>query len=270
MSVRTPAPDPRAESATDPEEPASLLDDTWIQYKTDGDLACRERLILHYSPLVRFVAGRVGAGLPANVENADLASYGLFGLIDAIEKFDLSRGLKFETYALSRIRGAIIDELRGLDWVPRSVRAHSREVERAYAELEGELRRVPTDEEVADRLGIDIEKLRGIFAAVSFTHVAALDELLHSEEGGATLGDTVVDPRVENPEDVVDDSATKHILADAVDLLAEREKIVVALYYYEGFTLAEIGQVLGVSESRVSQLHTKSMLQLKSRLADLN
>ncbi len=269
MNVRTPAPDPRASSGVEPPG-ASLLDETWIQYKADGDLGCRETLILHYSPLVRYVAGRVGAGLPANVENADLASYGLFGLIDAIEKFDLSRGLKFETYALSRIRGAIIDELRGLDWVPRSVRARSREVERAYAELEGELHRVPTDQEVADRLGIEIEKLRAIFAAVSFTHVAALDELLHSEEGAATLGDTVVDRRVENPEEVVDDFATKRILADAVDLLAEREKIVVALYYYEGFTLAEIGQVLGVSESRVSQLHTKSMLQLKSRLADLN
>lgn len=124
----------------------------WIHFKETGDLGDRERLILHYSPLVKYVAGRVGSGLPPTVENADLVSYGLFGLIDAIQKFDLERKLKFETYALSRIRGAIIDELRGLDWVPRSIRARSRAIERAYAELEGELHRVPSDLEVADRL----------------------------------------------------------------------------------------------------------------------
>ena len=266
MSELTPGLDPDSEWEQSPDDALSAL---WIHFKETGDLGDRERLILHYSPLVKYVAGRVGSGLPPTVENADLVSYGLFGLIDAIQKFDLERKLKFETYALSRIRGAIIDELRGLDWVPRSIRARSRAIERAYAELEGELHRVPSDIEVADRLGLDVDALREVFAAVSFTHVAALDELLHAEEGGATLGDTVVDHRVEEPEEVLDVAATRHILATVVDLLAEREKIVVALYYYEGFTLAEIGQVLGVSESRVSQLHTKAMLQLRSRMAEV-
>lgn len=225
---------------------------------------------MQYSPLVKFVAGRVGAGLPSTVENADLVSYGLFGLIDAIEKFDHERGLKFETYALSRIRGSIIDELRGLDWVPRSVRSRSREVERAYIELENELHRAPSDEEVADRVGIGIGELHDLFAAVSFTNLAALDELMHSGESGVTLGDTVVDPRLAAPEDAFESESLKEVIGGALHLIPERERIIIALYYYEGFTLAEIGQVLGVTESRVSQLHSKAMLQLRAKLAEVS
>ncbi|TXH44033.1 MAG: RNA polymerase sigma factor WhiG [Actinobacteria bacterium] len=242
----------------------------WESYKTTGDPSSRERLIMQYSPLVKFVAGRVGAGLPSTVENADLVSYGLFGLIDAIEKFDHERGLKFETYALSRIRGSIIDELRGLDWVPRSVRSRSREVERAYIELENELHRAPSDEEVADRVGIGIGELHDLFAAVSFTNLAALDELMHSGESGVTLGDTVVDPRLAAPEDAFESESLKEVIGGALHLIPERERIIIALYYYEGFTLAEIGQVLGVTESRVSQLHSKAMLQLRAKLAEVS
>ena len=240
----------------------------WADYVRTRDHDLRERLILHYSPLVKYVAGRVGAGLPATVENADLVSYGLFGLIDAIEKFEPSRGLKFETYALSRIRGAIIDELRGLDWVPRSVRARSREVERAYVLLESELHRTPTDAEVAEHVGIAIDDLHDLFAAVSFTNLAALDEFLHADDGGATLGDTVVDHRVAAPEEAFADEEIRQVLAGVVHGLPEREQVIVALYYYEGLTLAEIGQVLGVTESRVSQLHSKTMMHLRGRITE--
>lgn len=243
------------------------VDALWESYKSEGDPDAREQLILHYAPLVKFIAGRVGANLPATVENADLVSYGLFGLIDAIEKFQPERGWKFETYALSRIRGSIIDELRGLDWVPRSVRSKSREIERAYQELENELQRAPTDDEVAARVGVSVAELQEIFAAVSYTNVAALDELLHGGEGSATLADTVVDPRLAAPEDAFEGQSLREAIGGAVHLLPERDQILIALYYYEGFTLAEIGQVLGVTESRVSQLHSRAMLQLRGWIA---
>src|SRR5690242_21443923 len=150
----------------------------WQEFKETGDQRLRERLILHYSPLVKYVAGRVGVGLPPNIEQADLVSYGIFGLIDAIEKFDLERAIKFETYAISRIRGAIIDELRAIDWIPRSVRYKAREVEKAYASLEAKLHRSPTEPEVAVRLGMTLDELHAVFSQVSYVNVVALDELL--------------------------------------------------------------------------------------------
>lgn len=249
-------------------EPDHSLEDLWAVYKSEGDISTREKLILHYSPLVKYVAGRVGSGLPSTIESADLISYGLFGLIDAISKFEPERGYKFETYALIRIRGAIIDELRNLDWVPRTVRASGRTVEKAYAELEIRLQRVPSEAEVAEYLNITVENLNEIFSAVSFSHIAALDELLHNESGTVTLGETIVDERVITPESSVDIDDTKFMLGDMIGFLDEREQIVVALYYYEGFTLAEIGQVLEVSESRVSQLHSKAMMQLRNKLVN--
>lgn len=243
----------------------------WVRYKQDGDPATRERLILHYSPLVKYVAGRVGVGLPPNIEQADLISYGIFGLIDAIQKFDIERAIKFETYAISRIRGAIIDELRATDWIPRSVRYKAREVERAYASLEAELHRTPTEPEVAQRLGISLEDLRAIFSQVSYVNVIALDELLSvgSEKGDKlSLVDTLEDTKAEDPVAAFEAEETKFLLARAINQLAEREKIVVTLYYYEGLTLAEIGRVLGVTESRICQMHTKAVLQLRAKLAE--
>ncbi len=221
--------------------------------------------------LVKYVAGRVGVGLPPNIEQADLVSYGIFGLIDAIEKFDLSRAIKFETYAISRIKGAIIDELRSIDWIPRSIRSKAREVERAYAGLEARLHRTPTEPEVAAELGIGLDDLHAIFGQVSFVNVLALDELLNvnGEKGDkVSLVDTLEDTRVEDPVRAFESQETKHLLARAINLLPEREKIVVTLYYYEGLTLAEIGQVLGVTESRICQMHTKAVLQLRAKLAD--
>ncbi|GHA02952.1 RNA polymerase sigma factor WhiG [Streptomyces echinoruber] len=246
----------------------STLDELWRSYKATGDERLREQLILHYSPLVKYVAGRVSVGLPPNVEQADFISSGVFGLIDAIEKFDLDREIKFETYAITRIRGAMIDELRALDWIPRSVRQKARRAERAYATLEARLRRTPTEAEVADEMGVTVEELHAVFSQVSLANVVALEELLHvGGESGDRLVDTLEDTAADNPVEVAEDRELRRFLARAINTLPEREKTVVTLYYYEGLTLAEIGNVLGVTESRVSQIHTKSVLQLRAKLA---
>ena len=250
----------------------TALKKLWRDFKDTADQQLRERLILHYSPLVKYVAGRVGVGLPPNIEQADLVSYGIFGLIDAIEKFDLERAIKFETYAISRIRGAIIDELRAIDWIPRSVRYKAREVEKAYACLDGMLHRTPTEAEVAQEMGISLDDLHQVFSRVSFVNVVALDELLSvgGEKGDKlSLVDTLEDTKAEDPVAAFESEETKYLLAKAINQLPEREKIVVTLYYYEGLTLAEIGQVLGVTESRICQMHTKAVLQLRGRLADV-
>ncbi|MEO6712042.1 MAG: RNA polymerase sigma factor WhiG [Mycobacteriales bacterium] len=254
---------------TDPAGVDTAIGDLWKEFKDTKEQSLRERLILHYSPLVKYVAGRVGVGLPPNIEQADLVSYGIFGLIDAIEKFDLARAIKFETYAISRIKGAIIDELRAIDWIPRSVRYKAREVEKAYAALEARLHRTPTEPEVAQELGISLEDLHAIFSQVSFVNVVALDELLNvgGERGDKlSLVDTLEDTKAEDPVMAFETEETKYLLAKAINTLPEREKIVVTLYYYEGLTLAEIGQVLGVTESRICQMHTKAVLQLRGKL----
>ncbi len=259
-------------STPEQEAAEAALRQMWEHFKATGDAVVREKLILHYSPLVKYVAGRVGVGLPANIEQADLVSYGIFGLIDAIEKFDIERAIKFETYAISRIRGAIIDELRAIDWIPRSVRSKAREVERTYAALEGELHRTPTEAEVADRMGIALGDLHQIFSQVSYVNVVALDELLSvSGEKGDKLSlvDTLEDTRAEDPVQAFEGEETKFLLSRAINQLPEREKIVVTLYYYEGLTLAEIGRVLGVTESRICQMHTKAVLQLRGKLSDV-
>lgn len=250
----------------------AMIAELWRTFKQTGDPALREKLILHYSPLVKYVAGRVGVGLPPNIEQADLVSYGIFGLIDAIEKFDIERAIKFETYAISRVRGAIIDELRAIDWIPRSVRHKAREVERAYAELEGQLHRTPTEAEVAQHMGIAVGDLHQIFSQVSYVNVVALDELLSvgGEKGDKlTLVDTLEDKHAEDPVLAFEGEETKFLLARAINQLPEREKIVVTLYYYEGLTLAEIGQVLGVTESRICQMHTKAVLQLRGKINEV-
>jgi len=266
-----PAAAAKAKKQADKAEADARVAVIWRAFKESGDKHLREQLILHYSPLVKYVASRVGTGLPPNIEQADLVSYGIFGLIDAIEKFDLERAIKFETYAISRIKGAIIDELRSIDWIPRSVRSKARDVEKAYAALEGRLHRSPTEAEVAAELGIGMNELHQIFNQVSFVNVVALDELLGAggERGDkVSLVDTLEDTKAEDPVLSFESEETKVLLADAINSLAEREKIVVTLYYYEGLTLAEIGQVLGVTESRICQMHTKAVLQLRGKLAE--
>jgi RNA polymerase sigma factor for flagellar operon FliA len=245
------------------------LRDLWRRYKQENDAAARERLVVAYSPMVKFVAGRLGAGLPSHVDDADLISYGLMGLIGAIERFEPERGIKFETFAMTRIRGAIIDELRSLDWVPRSVRSRAREIEAAQAKLEHELQRAPTEEELATKLGLEPEALRSSLLEIANSSVYALDELWTiSDSSGdqVSLLDTISDPRAEDPQESLASSEVKDRLTDAVASLPEREQLVVALYHYEGLTLREIGEVLGVTESRVSQLHTKAVMRLKSAL----
>jgi RNA polymerase sigma factor FliA len=263
--------DPGDSAAADKSVAEAALRELWESFKKTGEMAHRERLILHYSPLVKYVAGRVGVGLPPNIEQADLVSYGIFGLMDAIDKFDLERAIKFETYAISRIRGAIIDELRAIDWIPRSVRFKAREVEKAYASLEAQLHRTPSESEVAAEMGIGLDDLHQIFSQVSFVNVVALDELLSvgGEKGDKlSLVDTLEDHKAEDPVLAFESEETKYLLAKAINTLPEREKIVVTLYYYEGLTLAEIGQVLGVTESRICQMHTKAVLQLRGKLAE--
>jgi RNA polymerase sigma factor FliA len=242
----------------------------WMDYRRTGDQRLRDRLILTYAPLVKYVAGRLGSGLPAHVDDEDLASYGLLGLIGAIERFDPTREIKFETYALGRIKGAIIDELRSLDWVPRSVRSRARQIERTIGELEAKLGRAPNDEEIAGKLGVSQEDLNDDLFQISRTSIAALDELWTVSGGGGdqvSLIDTIEDTAGPSPTTALDETELREAMADAIDGLPEREKIVITLYYYEELTLREIGEVLGVTESRVSQLHTKAVLRLKSRFS---
>jgi RNA polymerase sigma factor FliA len=244
----------------------------WQEFKDSGAPEAREALILNYSPLVKYVAGRVGVGLPANIEQADLISYGIFGLIDALEKFDQERGIKFETYAINRIRGAIIDELRAIDWVPRSVRFKAREIEKAYTSLENKLKRPPDDPEIAEEMGVSLDDLNHIYSQLSNVSLVALDELMSVEgERGDRLSlvETLEDTKTTGPVESLEGAEMKQILTDSINRLPEREKVVVTLYYFEGLTLAEIGQVLGVTESRVCQMHTKAVLALRGRISEV-
>ena len=244
----------------------------WRQFSTNkDDKVLRDRLILTYAPLVKYVAGRLGSGLPAHVDEGDLVSYGLLGLIGAIERYDPERDVKFETYAIARIKGSIIDELRAMDWVPRSVRARARDIERAIAELERKLHRAPSDEEIAEKIGVTTEELEDSLTDISRSSIAALDELWTVNTGGGgdqiALIDTIEDTSGPQPAQALDQTEMREALGESIAHLPEREKLVITLYYYEELTLREIGEVLGVTESRVSQLHTKAILRLKAHLA---
>ncbi len=239
------------------------LEQIWQRWFASRDPWARDRLIVHYSPLVKFVAGRVGAGLPSSVDPGDLVSAGVFGLIDAVERFDPERGVKFETFAVPRIRGAVFDGLRSLDWVPRSVRSRAREVETAFTELEGRLGRAPSDEELAGHLKITGTEFQKWLSSIASTTVGPLDRaLVAGAEPRALTGDVP-----DSPAAVVEEGEVRRLVKVEVRRLPEREKLVLSLYYDEGLTLAEIGSVLGVTESRVSQIHTKAVLHLRARLS---
>lgn len=252
-----------------PEPQEQELQELWTEFKSSGDERAREVLILHYSPLVKFVAGRVGAGLPKNVDHADLVSYGTFGLIDAVDKFEPERGFKFETYAVNRIKGAILDELRALDWVPRSVRSRAREIQRTMAELNHTLQRTPTEEEVAESMEVPLDTLRGHLGEIANLGFVALDELLNpSENTSGSMTDVLPDSGAIDPSGSFEKEETRYMLADSINRLPDRERLVLTLYYYEGLTLAEIGGVLNVTESRICQIHTKAVMSLRNRFIE--
>lgn len=243
--------------------------EAWRAYKRSALRSARDQLILHYAPLVHIVAGRLASAAPSHVDRADLVSYGVFGLIDAIDKFDPDRGLRFETYAIARIRGHIVDELRSYDWVPRSVRAKARTIESTLCSLEAELHRAPTDHELAAALGMSDGDLRRALSQVAFVNLVTFDAALGAAvdgEASPTVGEMLV-AADESPGQRVELEELRRSLAAAIDRLPVRERDVVALYYHDGLTLAEIGEVLGVTESRVCQIHTKAVAQLRRSLA---
>ncbi len=245
------------------------IDDLWSEFKRTGAQTLRNQLIIYYSPFVKYVAGRVLAGLPRHFDEEDLVSYGIIGLIDAIERFEPDRNLRFETYAIPRIKGAIIDELRSIDWVPRSVRTKARAVEQAVTHLEATLRRTPNEVEVAAELEMTVGEFHKAMRKISSVGMMALDEVLRGGERSerSTLGETLPDGG-HGPVDTFEAKESKEALIRAVDGMPEREKTVLMMYYYDGLTLTEIGDVLGVTESRVCQIHTKALRQLRSKLSD--
>ena len=242
---------------------AHAIDDLWRRLRGGGDERARHGLILHYAPLVKYVAGRLGSGLRRAVDGEDLISYGTLGLIDAVDRFEPERGLRFETYATARIRGAIIDELRRLDWVPRRVRARGRQLQEGLAELEHRLQRSCTEEELADHLGVGVGEVRGTLADMAEGGLVALDELT---AGGAPIGELLADPAAVDPEAAAERTELRRVLIDMVRSLPDRERTIVALYYYESMTLQQVAGVLGVTESRVSQIHAKVVISLRNRL----
>jgi len=242
----------------------------WATYRQTGDPQAREQLLTRYLPLVKNVAGRMAMGFPKSVELSDLVNTGVIGLIEAFSNFDPERGVKFETYAVPRIRGAILDELRALDWVPRSTRAKSREIERALVKLENDLGRTPNNDELANCLDVSLGDLHKSLNDVASTTILSLDEMIYGEEDNRQI------PRVETIEDKSHDNIISAIEKDelraflvvAISNLTEQEKLVIALYYYEELTLKEIGEVMHISESRVSQIHTKSVLKLRGMIRE--
>lgn len=245
-------------------------EELWINYKKTNDQTIREFLIKKYAPLVKYVAGKVAMGKPANIEYEDLVGFGVFGLIDAIEKFDPNKNVKFKTYAVTRIRGSIYDELRSIDWVPRSVRQKAKDIEQAILKIENRTGKLATDQEIADELNIDIREFYSIMTKISCTSLLSLsDTYLSGDDDKLSIIDTVESPNNLNPDVTVERDAVKDLIVKAINELPDKEKKVLILYYYEDLTLKEIGEVLDVTESRVSQLHTKAIIRLKAKLAEI-
>lgn len=241
----------------------------WVAYKERGDPQAREQIIVQYVHLVKYVSGRLAMGLPPHVDADDLYSYGIFGLINAVERFDHTRGIKFETYAITRIRGSILDGLRAMDWVPASLRQRAKEVEEAYWKLENRLGRSASDEEVAAEMGIEVDHFHRVLGDLGRSQILSLDEfwpMSDGDDGEFTLRDLVGDEKAADPFASATMTELRDVLADAINKLPEKEKLVVSLYYYEGLTAKEISQAMNLSVSRISQLHSKALLRLRGRL----
>ena len=246
-------------------------DELWIEFKKTKSPQLRDKFIRQYMPLVKYVAGKVSVGMPGSVDFDDLVGYGQFGLLDAINKFDPDKNVKFKTYAVTRIRGAIFDELRTLDWVPRSVRQKSREIEDTIVQLESKLGRPASDSEVAGAMGLSEDEYHQTILKVSGTSVLSLNDVWYSGEDSehVSIGDCIESPSSLNPDVIVEREEIRRVIIEAINELAEKEKMVLVLYYHEDMTFKEIGQVLEVSESRVSQLHTKANLRLRAKLTNV-
>ncbi len=242
-------------------------DKLWEKYTETKNADLREKIIIEYSALVKIVAGRLSMYLGYNVEYEDLVSYGIFGLIDAIDKFDYGKGIKFETYASLRIRGAILDQIRKMDWIPRSLRQKQKKIEAAVSKIETETGQAASDEQIAAVLGISEEEYANWQGQANITNIISLDEF--AENNGEKGIDTIRGNTFEEPEQVMEKSEMKRMLAEALEMLTDNEKKVVLLYYYEEMTLKEISNIMDVSESRVSQLHTKALKKMKGQLGDI-
>ncbi|MCL2720340.1 MAG: RNA polymerase sigma factor WhiG [Treponema sp.] len=246
-------------------------EELWQQYRKNRDPAIRETFIKQYAPLVKYVAGKVAVGMPNNVEFDDLVGYGVFGLIDAIDKYDPDKNVKFKTYAVTRIRGAIFDELRLIDFVPRSVRQKTREIESTISSLEAQLGRTASDQEIAGALGIDESEYMKVIQKISGTSIISLNDLWYSGDDNdkVSIGDSIESPSSLNPDVIVVNDEIRRVIVEAINELPDKEKKILVLYYYEDLTLKDIGRVLQVTESRVSQLHTKAVLHLRSKLTNI-
>jgi len=246
-------------------------EELWKAYKKTGDPKLRDGFIKQYAPLVKYVAGKIAIGMPHNVEFDDLVGFGVFGLLDAIEKFDPEKHVKFKTYAVTRIRGAIFDELRSIDWVPRSVRQKTREIEETIRRLESSKGRAATDQEIAASMNVSLDELQKIMLKISGTSILSLNDVWYTGEDNdkVSIADSIESPQSMNPDTIVEKDEIKRVIVEAIQELPEKEKQVLVLYYYEDLTLKEIGQVLEVTESRISQLHTKAILRLRAKLTSI-
>ena len=233
------------------------INQLWSQYRKTKTVQIRELLIEHYLPLVKLVAGRVAIGMPAHVDKEDLVSNGFFGLLEALDRFDPAREIKFETYAVARIRGSILDSIRAQDWVPATLRQKARQYEKTLADVENRLGRSATDQEIAEALDITVTELQHLLNKLSTSTIIPLEEFAKTETSSNQSF---------NPSENIEEKEVKETLVKTIDRLPDKERLVVTLYYYEGLTLKEIGKVLGVSESRISQLHTKAVFRLRGRL----
>jgi len=243
----------------------------WVRYRETHEPHLRDSLIRQYAPLVKYVAGKVSVGMPPSVDFDDLVGFGVFGLFDAIEKFDPEKHVKFKTYAVTRIRGAIFDELRSIDWVPRSVRQKTREIDATVSHLEASLGRSATDEEIANSMKMDVKDFNTMMLKVSSTSMLSLNDVWYTGEDNdkVSIVDSIESPSSLQPEMIAEKDEIRRVIIEAINDLPEKEKKVLVLYYYEDLTLKEIGKILGVTESRISQLHTKAIMRLRSRLTNI-
>ncbi len=246
-------------------------EELWVLFKDSRDPQIRDMFVKQYAPLVKYVAGKVAMGMPHNVEFDDLVGFGVFGLFDAIKKFDPDKHVKFKTYAVTRIRGAIFDELRSIDWVPRSVRQKSREIEDTIHRLESSLGRAASDQELANEMRMSTKDFQKTMMKISGTSILSLNDVWYTGDDNdkVSIVDSIESPSSLNPDIIVEKDEIKRVIIQAITELPEKEKKVLVLYYYEDLTLKEIGKILEVTESRISQLHTKAIMRLRSKLTNI-